>query len=51
MERIQPGEVDDLVFLATVMRRRMEGAAEAAFRINAVGIVASEFEREDARYV
>jgi len=51
MERIQLGKVDNLLFLAAVMRRRVEGAAETAFRIDAVGIVASQLEREDARYV
>ncbi len=48
---VDPREVQDLVFLLLVVRRRVEGALVAALGIHAVRRVAAELEREDARQI
>ena len=49
--RVQRREVEDLLLLAAVVRRVVEGALEAALRIAAVRRVATQLEREDPRDV
>src|SRR5260221_6793188 len=49
--RVESGKVENLRLLAAVMRCAVEGAVEAALRVRAVGVVASELECKYAGHI